>query len=100
LSKDKFYEIIVEVPKQTNFTDCGLFLLQYVELFFMDPQKESKYPMRKLNSWFSSDVATKKRKEIATLLQRLIKENDDPLNVTRLPTLNFEAGYNWDADPM
>lgn len=25
----------VKVPQQTNFTDCGLYLLQYVESFFM-----------------------------------------------------------------
>lgn len=24
----------VKVPQQTNFTDCGLYLLQYVEQFF------------------------------------------------------------------
>lgn len=24
----------IKVPQQTNFTDCGLYLLQYVEQFF------------------------------------------------------------------
>lgn len=33
-SKDVMKGASPKVPQQTNFTDCGLYLLQYVEAFF------------------------------------------------------------------
>lgn len=33
-SKDTIKGMLPKVPQQTNFTDCGLYLLQYVEMFF------------------------------------------------------------------
>lgn len=33
-TKDNIPGHNVKVPQQTNFTDCGLYLLQYVEHFF------------------------------------------------------------------
>lgn len=33
-NKDNMPNYTVKVPQQNNFTDCGLFLLQYVEQFF------------------------------------------------------------------
>lgn len=33
----------VKVPQQTNFTDCGLYVLQYVEQFFIVSLANSNY---------------------------------------------------------
>ena len=33
-SKDTIKGVSLEVPQQSNFTDCGLYILQYVESFF------------------------------------------------------------------
>lgn len=33
-NKDNMPNYTVKVPQQNNFTDCGLYLLQYVEQFF------------------------------------------------------------------
>lgn len=33
-NKDNIKGACPKVPQQTNFTDCGLYLLQYVEQFF------------------------------------------------------------------
>ena len=29
--------LLPSLPRQKNYTDCGLFLLEYVETFLMDP---------------------------------------------------------------
>lgn len=33
-SKDTIKGASLKVPQQSNFTDCGLYVLQYVESFF------------------------------------------------------------------
>ena len=37
LSKTSMPHYQPSVPKQRNYTDCGLFLLEYVEAFIRDP---------------------------------------------------------------
>lgn len=80
----------VKVPQQNNFTDCGLYLLQYVEHFFLDPIKDYRIPI-KLQDWFDTITVTKKREDISNLLKELIrKHNPDvlPLPEIKFPTLN------------
>lgn len=80
----------VKVPQQNNFTDCGLYLLQYVEHFFLDPIKDYRMPI-KLHDWFDTLIVTKKREDISNLLKELIqKHNPDvlPLPEIKFPTLN------------
>ncbi|XP_011501752.1 PREDICTED: sentrin-specific protease 7-like [Ceratosolen solmsi marchali] len=62
------------VPKQSNVTDCGLFLLQYVETFFKDPIRNFTLPLRDLKDWFDPIVIRRKRKEIVILIGRLAKD--------------------------
>lgn len=79
---------LVKVPQQNNFTDCGLFLLQYVEQFFKDPIKDFRIPIKMLANWFDTDVVTRKREEISDLLKLLIAKQH-PLITIDLPEIDF-----------
>ena len=59
-TKDNMYGSMVKVPQQLNFTDCGLFLLQYVEHFFKNPIKDFRLPIKTLIDWFPQDVVMRK----------------------------------------
>ncbi|EDX16147.1 GD14142 [Drosophila simulans] len=82
---------IVEVPQQENLTDCGLYLLQYAEQFFTKPIVNYKLPIRELIDWFDLLTVTKKREDIANLIQKLMNEGNQQgitLPVIKFPTLN------------
>jgi sentrin-specific protease 7 len=102
----------VKVPQQNNFTDCGLYLLQYVEQFFLvsirkdfeskerlnkyisplqDPIGDYNLPIRHLNDWFDTLTVTKKREDISNLLKELISKSNPevlPLPDVKFPTAN------------
>ncbi|XP_057200647.1 sentrin-specific protease 6 isoform X2 [Triplophysa rosa] len=61
------------VPQQDNYTDCGIYLLQYVEKFLKDPP-QTFYPNMDLNDWFSQKTVKKKRQQIKRLILKLHKE--------------------------
>lgn len=75
------------MPQQNNFTDCGVFLLQYVEQFFKDPIKDFRIPIKSQVNWFPQELVTRKREEIAKLLEELIKRNT-PEGI-ELPEIEF-----------
>ncbi|KAJ8910989.1 hypothetical protein NQ315_010818 [Exocentrus adspersus] len=76
-----------KVPQQNNFTDCGLYLLQYVEQFFKDPIKDYHIPISQIKNWFEEMVVTKKREDIANLIKNLMKDNGK--DVRLLPDITF-----------
>ncbi|XP_044266946.1 uncharacterized protein LOC123012840 isoform X2 [Tribolium madens] len=86
-TKDIIKGACPKVPQQTNFTDCGLYLLQYVEQFFNDPIKDYHIPISHLKTWFEEITVTKKREDISLLIQSLMKEAGKDLNI--LPDLIF-----------
>ncbi|XP_056624143.1 sentrin-specific protease 6 isoform X2 [Triplophysa dalaica] len=61
------------VPQQDNYTDCGIYLLQYVEKFLKDPP-QTFYPSMDLNDWFSQKTVKKKRQQIKQLILKLHRE--------------------------
>lgn len=65
----------VKVPQQNNFFDCGVFLLHYVEQFFKDPIKDYRMPIKSLMHWFHHDDVTRKREEIAKIIETLANKN-------------------------
>ncbi|XP_043659273.1 ubiquitin-like-specific protease 2 [Drosophila teissieri] len=94
-TKDNMPAHRVEVPQQENLTDCGLYLLQYVEQFFTTPIRDYRLPIRKLRNWFDPLTVTKKREDIAKLIQQLMDEGNQQqqqqskmLPVIKFPTLN------------
>lgn len=59
-----------KVPQQDNSSDCGLYLLQYVESFLQNPVVHFDIPLR-LESWFPRQRARQKRDEIRSLIMSL-----------------------------
>ncbi|KAK7142084.1 hypothetical protein R3I94_011699 [Phoxinus phoxinus] len=61
------------VPQQDNFTDCGIYVLQYVESFLKDPPQTFHNNMD-LKSWFSRRTVKKKRGQIKQLILGLHRQ--------------------------
>uniref|UniRef100_A0A4W5RIK0 SUMO specific peptidase 7b n=1 Tax=Hucho hucho TaxID=62062 RepID=A0A4W5RIK0_9TELE len=58
------------VPLQDNSSDCGLYLLQYVESFVQNPVVHFDLPLR-LERWFPRQQVWRKREEIRSLVMEL-----------------------------
>ncbi|XP_072750156.1 uncharacterized protein [Anoplolepis gracilipes] len=87
-SKDTIKGACPKVPQQSNFTDCGLYVLQYVESFFKDPIQDYTLPIKTLKSWFEEIIVTRKREELSKLLIRLMNNTKGDKTIS-LPTVNF-----------
>ncbi|XP_029936281.1 sentrin-specific protease 7 isoform X2 [Myripristis murdjan] len=69
------------VPLQDNSSDCGLYLLQYVESFLKDPVVHFDLPLR-LERWFPRQQVRRKRDEIRDLILNLYRYQNQE-NVVR-----------------
>ncbi|KAM6954374.1 sentrin-specific protease 6 [Aplochiton taeniatus] len=58
------------VPQQDNFSDCGVYILQYVESFFENPIPSFQLPVN-LTEWFPQQRMKTKREEIKELILQL-----------------------------
>ncbi|XP_069744737.1 sentrin-specific protease 7 isoform X3 [Narcine bancroftii] len=67
---DKMKGSVPRVPKQDNSSDCGIYLLQYVESFFQNPITNFELPLQ-LDKWFLRQEVKKKREEIQDLILHL-----------------------------
>lgn len=66
----------VKIPRQTNFTDCGVFLLAYVEAFMANPppvasDKAALEKHLEATMIIEGDFIDRKRREIADTIYRL-----------------------------
>ncbi|XP_077392132.1 sentrin-specific protease 7 isoform X1 [Festucalex cinctus] len=62
-----------QVPLQDNSSDCGLYLLQYVESFLKDPVVHFDLPLH-LRRWFPRRQVHRKRDEIRELVLQLCRQ--------------------------
>ncbi|XP_058517796.1 sentrin-specific protease 7 isoform X1 [Ochotona princeps] len=69
-SKASMMDLCPKVPKQDNSSDCGVYLLQYVESFFKDPIVNFELPIH-LEKWFPRHVIKTKREDIRELILKL-----------------------------
>ncbi|XP_026185353.1 sentrin-specific protease 6 isoform X2 [Mastacembelus armatus] len=58
------------VPQQDNFSDCGVYILQYVESFFENPIPSFHLPVN-LSDWFPQQRMKTKREEIRELILKI-----------------------------
>ncbi|KAG7257196.1 hypothetical protein CRUP_014207 [Coryphaenoides rupestris] len=63
------------VPQQDNFSDCGVYVLQYVESFFQNPIPSFHLPVS-LDHWFHQQRMKTKREEIRELILRIQSQQD------------------------
>ncbi|KAL1131398.1 hypothetical protein AAG570_011015 [Ranatra chinensis] len=89
-SKDILKGAVPKVPQQTNFTDCGLYVLQYVESFFQKPITDYRMPIKMLRDWFTADIVSRKRYEIQQLLHKLMEEQNIDVMRLNLPFLGLK----------
>ncbi|XP_063820895.1 uncharacterized protein LOC135071072 isoform X2 [Ostrinia nubilalis] len=87
-NKDNMKGSCPKIPQQNNFTDCGLYLLQYVEHFFKDPIMDYALPIKQLANWFDEIIVTRKREEISNLLKALMHRYNPDSHLT-LPDITF-----------
>ncbi|KAM8778549.1 sentrin-specific protease 6 isoform 2-T2 [Rhynchonycteris naso] len=64
-----------KVPQQNNFSDCGVYVLQYVESFFENPILNFELPMN-LANWFPPPRMKTKREEIRNIILKLQEEQN------------------------
>ncbi|NWU74032.1 SENP7 protease, partial [Onychorhynchus coronatus] len=69
-SKSTMIDLYPRVPKQDNSSDCGVYLLQYVESFFQNPIVNFEEPLH-LENWFPRQLIRSKREEIRDLILQL-----------------------------
>ncbi|XP_076053442.1 uncharacterized protein LOC143032481 isoform X3 [Oratosquilla oratoria] len=79
-----------KVPQQMNYSDCGIFTLQFAESFFEQPIKDYSFPIRSLHNWFPQEVVSSKREAIAKLIRRLMNEHNPNHNII-LPEIFFNS---------
>merc|ERR1719452_23443 len=93
-SKDNMVGGTPKVQQQPNFSDCGIYLLQYVESFFRDPIGDYNFPIKEAagkpmaKAWFSKDEVEGKRGFIAELIRKLAAQQN-PDKEFSFPQLNF-----------
>ncbi|NXI49256.1 SENP7 protease, partial [Chloroceryle aenea] len=69
-NKSTMIDLSPRVPKQDNSSDCGVYLLQYVESFFQNPIVNFEQPLH-LENWFPRQFIRSKREEIRDLILQL-----------------------------
>ena len=86
--------VIPVKPQQTNDTDCGVFLLHYVELMFADLDIFLLAgQFSKLSSWFDIDSIATKRYEIGEIIMRNAKDLGC-IEVDHFPQLRYSSQKN------
>ena len=100
-NKDNFKGACPKVPQQPNFSDCGLFALQYAESFFQNPISDFSLPITNLRKWFKNDLMREKRSHIAEIIRKLATEQNPKLKI-EFPKIVFTpdsgSGYTDDEE--
>ncbi|ELU13268.1 hypothetical protein CAPTEDRAFT_165789 [Capitella teleta] len=102
--KDNMRGANPKCPQQTNFSDCGIYVLQYVECFFRSPIKDYGIPMN-LSNWFEESEAKHKREDLRLLILGLQQELNPDLKydptkdgcLPELPTAATSLDESMDA---
>ena len=74
------------VPKQNNYSDCGLYTLQYARSFFDSPISDFDLPLKSLANWFPQKIVRGMRRDIAQLIKELM-DKQTPHHCIELPDI-------------
>ncbi|XP_066937467.1 sentrin-specific protease 6-like isoform X5 [Macrobrachium rosenbergii] len=85
------------VPQQMNYSDCGIYTLQFAESFFEHPLKDYTFPIRTLGEWFPQEVVRGKREAIARLIKSLMEQHNPNHESIVLPDISFGSEDRKDA---
>ncbi|XP_025004728.2 sentrin-specific protease 6 isoform X7 [Gallus gallus] len=103
-SKDVVKGSNPKVPQQNNFSDCGVYVLQYVESFFENPILSFELPMN-LTDWFPRPRMKTKREEIRKIILKLQEQQNkdkkgqkDPASAERSLQEKTEQLLNSSSD--
>lgn len=77
-----------KIPQQDYLTDCGLFLLEYVESFFNEHITNFCAPLSSLANWFTLKKVNRKRVIIARLIRDLTNKQEK-VKVTTFTNIGF-----------
>ncbi|XP_034943369.1 sentrin-specific protease 6-like [Chelonus insularis] len=86
------------IPTQTNYSDCGIFVLQYVESFFKNPIKNFTLPIKSLKKWFPPEVVREKRAYLAHILRKMSNDTIGQVTPINFPELRFSDDLLSDDD--
>ncbi|XP_013876170.1 sentrin-specific protease 7b isoform X2 [Austrofundulus limnaeus] len=78
-TSDNMRSCSCRVPQQDNSSDCGVYLLQYVESFLQNPVVDFDLPLQ-LQSWFPRQQVRQKREEIRNLILKLHRTQSNKKN--------------------
>jgi len=89
-------------PEQENGSDCGIFLLQYVEKIFIDTKKFFWSKLPDLSDWFTPEEVGKKRENIAEIIKEMTNEQRPEMSL-KVPNIKFRAnkkpaGRTWNEE--
>ena len=65
--------LVLDLPRQPNPDDCGIYLLHYVEKLLEDPSPFANQVIPNLSNWFTHDDLQGKRKAIQEIIKKLPK---------------------------
>jgi len=77
-------------PEQQNGSDCGIFLLQYVENIFIDIKKFFWPNLPDLSNWFTHEEVGEKRGNIAEIIKVITNEQRPEMSL-KVPNIKFRA---------
>ncbi|XP_052043706.1 sentrin-specific protease 6 isoform X1 [Apodemus sylvaticus] len=90
-SKDVMKGSNPKVPQQNNFSDCGVYVLQYVESFFENPILNFELPMNLVN-WFPPPRMKTKREEIRNIILKLQESQSKEKRLLKDSSAETSAG--------
>ncbi|XP_063614095.1 uncharacterized protein LOC134787271 isoform X3 [Penaeus indicus] len=90
-SRDTMKGACPRVPQQMNYSDCGIYTLQFAESFFEHPLKDYTFPIRSLTEWFPHEVVRGKREAMAKLIRNLMEQHNPNHSSITLPDIYFSS---------
>lgn len=84
-NKNRILQKDVRAPLQNNSCDCGVYLLEYAELFLSEENQDYDDQYLNKRDWFKEEVIISKRQEILDLMRVLREQTIQFRGETQIP---------------